>query len=208
MKTILLDFDWTIANSFENIISCINKLSKKYKYEQINEKSLIRDENIKNLFGKINIRWYNLPFYMKDLKNCLKDEIDNVELFNEFVSYLSQLKKDYKLVIVSSNKTETIKEILEKQNIWIFDEICPDSSLFGKHKTIKKYIKHNNLKYSDVIYVGDEIRDIQACKKAWIPIIAVSWGFNNRNSLFQNNPDYLVDNIDEFKGVLEVHFKN
>lgn len=208
MKTILLDFDWTIANSFDNIINCINKLSSKYKYQKIDKTSLIRDENIKNLFSKINIRWYNLPFYMRDLKNSLKDEIDQIELFKDFIAYLTELKNEYNLVILSSNNSETIKKILEKNQIDIFHNICPDSSLFGKHKTIKKYLKQNNIPFANTIYVGDEIRDIHACQKAWIPIIAVSWWFNNRPSLFKNNPDYLADNIDEFKAILDLHFKN
>jgi phosphoglycolate phosphatase-like HAD superfamily hydrolase len=31
----------------------------------------------------------------------------------------------------------------------------------------------------NVIYVGDETRDIEACHKVGIPIISVTWGLNN-----------------------------
>lgn len=208
MKTILLDFDGTIANSFDNIINCINNLSKKYKYDKIEKTNIIRDENIKNLFSKIKIRWYKIPFYMRDLKLCLRKDMDNVELFVDFADCLTKLKNDYNLVILSSNNSNTIKDILEKNKMNIFSEICPDSSLNGKQKTIKKFLKQNKISMENVIYVWDEIRDIHACQKAWIPIIAVSWWFNNRQSLFKNNPDYLADNIDEFKAILNLHFKN
>ncbi len=48
----------------------------------------------------------------------------------------------------------------------ISNVLC-SSRIFGKDKIIKKYIKEANLKTSDVLYIGDEHRDIVACKKSW-----------------------------------------
>ena len=45
----------------------------------------------------------------------------------------------------------------------------------------------------EVIYVGDEERDIIASKKARIKNIAVTWGFNSKEKLSREKPDYIVD---------------
>lgn len=50
-----------------------------------------------------------------------------------------------------------------------------------------------NINPLEVIYVGDEDRDIIAAKKTKIKTIAVTWGFNTNEKLSRENPDYLVD---------------
>ena len=68
-----------------------------------------------------------------------------------------------------------------------------DTSIFGKHTTLKRLIKKYDLVKKEVIYIGDEIRDIEACKKAGIECIVVTWGYNSRKALQQQNPDYMID---------------
>lgn len=45
---------------------------------------------------------------------------------------------------------------------------------------------------NEVIYVGDEIRDIESAKDTGIKIIAVTWGFNTEDALCRFNPDYIA----------------
>jgi len=54
-------------------------------------------------------------------------------------------------------------------------------------------LKKHKIKRNSVIYVGDETRDIDALKRIKIPIIAVSWGFNSRKILEQQDPTCLID---------------
>ena len=58
---------------------------------------------------------------------------------------------------------------------------------------MKKLLKNRNLSEFDVIYIGDEVRDIEAAKAAGIKMVAVSWGFNSPEILKTKNPDYLID---------------
>ena len=55
----------------------------------------------------------------------------------------------------------------------------------------------------DIIYVADEVRDIEAARKAGVKIICVSWGYNDKSSLEKNNPDALVDNTDQLFAVIK-----
>ncbi|MCR4313329.1 MAG: HAD hydrolase-like protein, partial [Candidatus Roizmanbacteria bacterium] len=45
---------------------------------------------------------------------------------------------------------------------------------------------------SEVIYVGDEIRDVEACKKTGIKIIGVSWGLHTIEALEKAGVDYIT----------------
>jgi phosphoglycolate phosphatase len=55
---------------------------------------------------------------------------------------------------------------------------------------------------NDVVYIGDEYRDILACKKSKIKIISVTWGFDSRDLLVSGNPDFIVDSPVELLNVI------
>jgi phosphoglycolate phosphatase len=60
-------------------------------------------------------------------------------------------------------------------------------------------LKQQNLRLEQAIYVGDEIRDIEAAKRSNIKVIAVSWGFNSKEILAQHEPDFLIDEPKQLK---------
>ncbi len=45
----------------------------------------------------------------------------------------------------------------------------------------------------DMLFVGDETRDVEAAHKAGIPIAAVTWGYNSRRSLDGMKPGRIYD---------------
>jgi phosphoglycolate phosphatase-like HAD superfamily hydrolase len=44
---------------------------------------------------------------------------------------------------------------------------------------------------------------VKASQKAGIPIAAVTWGFNSRESLAAEAPDYLIDRPEDFLRLLD-----
>ena len=44
-----------------------------------------------------------------------------------------------------------------------------------------------------MIYVGDELRDIESCKKLGVPIVAVTWGYDSPQLLLSGNPDHIAN---------------
>ena len=50
-----------------------------------------------------------------------------------------------------------------------------------------------SLNPQEILYVGDEIRDLQAARRARVEAAAVTWGFNSRESLAREAPTYLVE---------------
>ena len=141
----------------------------------------------------MNIPLWKLPEMVLRVSSKLKNN-KNIKLFPGIIEMLSNLKNNYKLGIVSSNSKENIIETLKKHNIEnLFEFVYSDSSLFGKHLVLKKMCGKNKINPHEVMYVGDEDRDIIAAKKIKIKTIAVTWGFNSKEKLSRENPDYIVD---------------
>ena len=43
-----------------------------------------------------------------------------------------------------------------------------------------------------MLYVGDEVRDVEAAEKAGVAVAAVTWGFHSGSLLQSHSPDHLV----------------
>ncbi|MDY6958395.1 MAG: HAD hydrolase-like protein, partial [Halobacteriota archaeon] len=84
-----------------------------------------------------------------------------------------------------------------------FDFVDTGSHVFLKHRKIKKILKRRGIPYDSAIYVGDETRDVEAAKRARIPVIAVSWGFNDGDALRRLDPDYAVDDPKELLEIIK-----
>jgi phosphoglycolate phosphatase len=106
-------------------------------------------------------------------------------------------KKNLILGIMSTNAEVNIRKFLDINKIDVFDYVIGKGSLFGKDKIIKSILKKRKLKNTEVLYVGDEVRDIEACKKLKIKIISVTWGFNDKEVLKKMKPDFLIDKPEE-----------
>ena len=96
------------------------------------------------------------------------------------------------LIVFSSNKSENIFSYLKKYHLEkYFSEIAEDSSYFGKHIGLNKIVKKHNFNKQEVLYLGDETRDIEAARKTGIKSGAVLWGFEGSVPLTAAKPNYL-----------------
>jgi phosphoglycolate phosphatase len=194
IKYIVFDFDGTLADTFE-----IMKEIAKSEFNDISDKDfeLLKDEGISGMIKRKNIHIWELPKMVLRFTSKIKNK-KNVKLFPEVLESLRTLSKSYKLGIVSSNSEENIIQNLKKHNVQnLFDFIFSQSSIFGKDKVLKKMCKKYQINSSEVIYVGDEDRDIIAAKKTKIKNIAVTWGYNSEKKLKKVNPDIIVNSPKE-----------
>jgi len=77
--------------------------------------------------------------------------------------------------------------------------------LTSKSKHLKAIRKTFSLRSEEILYVGDELRDVKASQKAGIPIAAVTWGFNSRESLAAEKPEYLFNQPADFLRLIGGH---
>lgn len=205
IKTIVFDFDGTIANTFDLSIDLINSVAHHYglKPFSVAEIERLRSKSTKEIFAELHIPLLEAPIFIKEIAKLLRDQVDQVKPIAGLPELLHRLKhQNYNLDIITSNTIETVSLFLQKHNLELFNHVYSDKSLFGKHVVIKKYLKKHQINPKETIYVGDEIRDIEAAHKAGLKIISVTWGFNSKVGLTQHHPDYLVDTSEELLRII------
>ena len=198
IKYVIFDFDGTIADtmpySFGKSLELLRKEKIDTPEKQIIKK--IRSSNYIELMKEFKLSWLKIPFILRIIEQTQKDlyfYIEKIRIFPGMKKFLFDLKKErYKLAIISSNRKENIDKFIKFNKLDIFDFVHGKTDLFGKAVYLKKFLKDFNLKKSEVIYIGDEIRDVESCKKVGIKMIGVSWGLHKVEALKKNGVDYIV----------------
>lgn len=196
MTTIsIFDFDGTIANTIPAFISILKKMGDAQGIPIEDETILkLRDRPIKEIFRELGIPLIKLPFIARKSRKEFNKEVAHLKPITGMKDLLLTLKKQGQILgIVTSNSKESVETFLEENDLQIFDFISTNNRVFGKAKSLKKIFKQNDYNKEEAVYIGDEIRDIEAARKVGIKIISVTWGANSREGLSQYNPDFLVD---------------
>lgn len=206
-KTIIFDFDGTIADTLDAAIKIYNDLAPKFycKTVAIEDKEKFRHKKPQELFKILDISWFKLPFLLFKIQKELHKQIETIKPVENIVSALNALKTSgYSLGILTSNSKENVSAFLRKNELDnLFNFTHSDGNFFGKHRAMQRCLKIQNLTTESVVYIGDETRDIEAAKKAGIPIVAVSWGFNSRGALVDFGPNGIVDAPEELIKILK-----
>ncbi|MGE5453800.1 MAG: HAD-IA family hydrolase [Methylocystaceae bacterium] len=195
IKHIVFDFDGTIADAKDVGYHIINELAGKHNYPKLTleELSNINNYPIKERLKKIGVPLYKIPQLSLETLHIYRNLIQSVQAFDGMHDLLVNLQKEgFILSIISSNSVDNIKVFLHKHDLEFFDNIISVKNLFGKHVSIKKYLRQFRLRADEIIYIGDELRDIEACKKLRVKIISVVWGFDPLTLIKRGNPDYIA----------------
>ncbi|MEA5565604.1 HAD-IA family hydrolase [Anabaena sp. UHCC 0399] len=206
-KVIIFDFDGTIADTVDALVSIANRLAIEFGYIQItpDQLTLLKNLSSREIIKYSGVSLFKIPFLVKKVKAELKNKIQGLKPIPGMKESLVELKyHGYQLGIITSNSKDNVTAFLtinELDNL--FEFIYSGVTIFGKTTIINNVLKQKQLKPQTVIYVGDETRDIEASKKANIKVVAVTWGFNSPEILAKQNPDFLIHKPSELLQVVQ-----
>lgn len=195
MKTIIFDFDGTLVDSFDVITGIIHKLTAKKITLTDDQVESLRELTVRDIANYLGVKRYKWPFLVSIGRKEMNKQIDYIKLHPGIENCLRRLKKrNVQLYILSSNSKNNIEYIVNKFSLNnIFNKIYGGVGLLSKTRAIKSVMKKNKLKASDLIYIGDEVRDAKAAEAANVAFIGVTWGFNSSNLLKSQNAYEVVD---------------
>jgi phosphoglycolate phosphatase len=121
-----------------------------------------------------------------------------VSPFSRIVPVFSQLATQHVIGVITASQGDTVMGTL--QDFGLGSAIsCVMGGELGTSKAAR--IAQAQSLYSssaeETFMTGDAISDIRAGKEAGVRTVAVSWGFQNRDLLADENPDFLIDAPDD-----------
>jgi phosphoglycolate phosphatase-like HAD superfamily hydrolase len=190
---ILFDFDGTICDSLETVISIANPILHRQK-KPLLTLSNVRNTGLLSLFSQYNIPRFQLFFLVLRARHLASKHINSMPLFPGMDTLLRALHTEgHTLGIVSSNSKQNINRFLKVHDLTpTISFVSSSPGYLAKDKTLKTILRLHGFLPKNTIYIGDETRDIRAAASVSISSVSVTWGYESKQLLSKANPDYIV----------------
>ena len=197
---LIFDFDGTIADTFHKLLEIGNRLSVEFDFNRIEDDEVeeLKHKSARETIAHLNIPLLKVPQIIAKAKKELNKEIGLIKPIHGLKEILIQLKGlGLKMGILTSNSLKNVHNFLDNNSLNLFDFVQTTPKIWSKNRSLMALIDKQHLKIADVIYIGDETRDIIAAQKAGIRTIAVTWGYNSSRALENHRPDFLIHSPQE-----------
>lgn len=211
-KTILFDFDGVLVDSLPVVANIHNEILRHFGKEIVVTPALIRThwkDNWQNLYkDAYGFLESEIPTTVPLFQKFAAEQFPSVCVYQGMAEAVKHLSKVFHLVMLSGNYSVIVVQTLMKEKLdKYFLRIFGNDDFGGVDKANPRFFYRAldvlNLEKDNAILLTDTAGEIYAAKKADIPVVACSWGWQDRDDLIAAAPDYLADDPDELFNILE-----
>ena len=211
-QTIIFDFDYTLADSSNGVIDCVNFALAKLGLPIAPEDAIRRgiglslEETLVMLAGERNRGSYE-EFLRLFVERADEVMVDATILFESVPGVIQSLKaQGIGLGIVSQKYRSRIETILERESLLdCFDVIVggEDMAAFKPDPSgLLTALGRLDSLPANSLYVGDSVTDAETAKRADVPFTAVLSGVTPKES-FNSYPTFsIIESISELPGLI------
>lgn len=203
--TAIFDFDGTLADTIGLVMRIYNEHAHSFSAETVEPSELqeLRKLGYRRALKAKHLKWHHLPKLVAFIRKEMRQHMGEVQPYPGIVELLHGLKKrGVTIGVLTSNDQALVQEFFEVHNFPTFDFVVSEHTIFGKDKALVKICNRHALDRREVIYIGDEPRDVIASKKAGITAIGVAWGLGGRAMLESSRPTMLVDTMSDLDSAI------
>ncbi|CCV63712.1 Bipartite prolipoprotein diacylglyceryl transferase and phosphatase domain [Alteracholeplasma palmae J233] len=206
-KAILFDLDGTLIDTEKIIIASFEYVFKKWlpnvKLTAEDKKSFV-GPTLHQTFSRYSSDEKEIEKLITEYRKYNKTLHDKgVKAYPNAKETLDFLKvRGIRLGIVSSKARVMVEEGLKQNDLLQYFEVLVCSDDVENHKPhpepLLKAIKALNAPIDTTIYVGDHSNDVLAAKRAGMISCLVEYSTHLKEAL-QNNPDYVIEGLEQLK---------
>lgn len=211
-KILFFDYDGVMVDSLECVAKIHGRILRQFGKNIAVSASLIK-ENWSGGWQGLYEHTYGLtreeiPLTVPVYRELALAEFVSVRLCKGIEPVIKKLAKRHQLVVVSANYSDIIYRTLTDTGLdAYFSGIFGQGELAGIEKSDPRFflnpIEELNVEKEEVVAIGDTVGEIYGAKKAGIPVIACSWGWQIRDLLVEAKPDYLADTPKELLQIIQ-----
>lgn len=196
---VVFDFDGTLADSLGPALATFNRIGPALGLRPVVDLEAARSMPTRQLLRQLGIRFWRLPRVVRAFQAAMAEHAGDLRLHNGVAGMLRGLSaRGHRLGILSSNREDVIRTCLRANGVEdLFAFVIGYPKLFGKAKALRRILKVEKADREGLLFVGDELRDLEAGRKAKVATVAVTWGFQTEQLLTTGGPTYLVRRPDE-----------
>lgn len=213
-KLIMIDVDGTLVDSVPDLVFCVDQMMIELDLQ------LCGEERVRNWVGN------GIP---KLIERALIDQLDKesiskvyevaypifLKLYSDNSAIRSRLydgvkegldylkSKGYLLGCVTNKAEQFTNPLLKKMGIYNDFRLIISGDTLDKKKPDPLPLLHGanffNMQPNECLMLGDSVSDVRAARAAGFDIICMSYGYNHGNNIEDENPDLVIDSMDQLK---------
>ena len=194
-RYVIFDFDGTLADSLPFLLSCLGELARTHGFREPSpeEWPRLRAGSLTELLASLRIPLWQVPRIARHYRRLLAQRGEAVTPFAEIPSTLERLRAaGLQLGLATSNSAASVRQVLpDAQHLFSDGEF--DIPLLGKARRLLRLLRRQGIAASESLYIGDELRDLQAARRAGLPCAGVAWGYGCAATLREQRPDLFFE---------------
>jgi HAD superfamily hydrolase (TIGR01549 family) len=210
IKLIVFDLDGTLMDSsttiYKAVMNTFDKLNIPVHLPQSDFENTI-GAHFHDIFKDFNIELTDFEEFLEIYLSVYFNYIDDTKFYPGVIEVLRKIKnKNFNTAILTTKaqgQTDTIVKNFNLNNYFNYImgrrtgiEIKPSP------KPLLEICKALSVSPSETLMVGDSELDLKCGKSAGALTCGVTYGYRSRESLQKENPDYLIDTIEELMNVV------
>lgn len=191
----IFDFDGTLLDSFSWFVTAVDEMAREFGFRSLPREELeaLRGMPAREIVRRLDVPLWKMPRVANRMRSLMARDLDALRLFPGIRETLVGLDDHgVALAIVSSNSAANIQKVLGDLGASIAHYEC-GVSMFGKASRLKRVLRRLDVSAADALYVGDELRDVDAAHAAGMAFGAVSWGYTLPDALKAANPELFFE---------------
>ena len=202
----IFDYDGVLVDSLDQVIEASRDVCRSIGHEPMLNREMVaslQPMTYTQLARAIGLPPERLETFSEHIFKRLRQADAHMPFFPGIETLLRRRTPE-NTAIISGNAREVIiaklgAHNLDKQVASIFGAYEPGD----KTDKIRRACADFNTDPGSTCMIGDSASDIQYAKKAGVQSVAVTWGWQSRERLAKEAPDYIVESVGELSKLLE-----
>ena len=211
-KLIMIDVDGTLVDSVPDLAYCIDEMMQKLGLQKCGESKvrhwvgngipkLVERALSGELEGRPIKEVFDIayPIFLDLYEDNTAERSYLYDGVREGLDYLKS--QGYQLGCVTNKSEQFTHPLLKVLDIFNDFKIIISGDTLAKRKPdpmpLLYCAEHFNLKPKECLMLGDSVSDVKAARAAGFDIICMSYGYNHGNDIADENPDLVIDSMNQ-----------
>ena len=214
LQAVVFDFDYTLADSSQGAIECINFALQEMKLDQVSAEAACRTIGLSLHETFLSLADHREPERCDEFHRLFVRRAEEVMakltvLYDSVPTMVEALnRRGLKLGIVSTKYRRRIHEVLERETMLHGFEVVIGGEDVQHHKPhpegLFEALKRLECSPSSIVYVGDSVVDAELAKRTGVSFILVRSGVTPKEHFGDYQPIAVLEDISELPNALTI----
>ena len=197
---VIFDFEGTLLDCAEGFVGVVNAEAVLRGYVGGLSVGALRERKAQSWLRLVGVSFFRTHGFLKRVVE--RDFLSSAALFDGVPGLLRELSRHAELALLTVGDVSSVNAFLRRHRLRGLFSSVVSASYFGKNKSLKRLLKQLDARKSGALYVGDEVLDVFAARRAGIPCLSVGYGFDSVHLLLRARPALLAASLDESRELL------